>query len=75
MSDIFHVLFGQCRQDGGTKKTCYKQALKALKSGKTGSRRKRGKSRRAGSKWCAKWGYSRARGVPVCRKRKYRKRS
>lgn len=72
MSDIFHTLFGQCRQAGGTKKACYKKAIKALKSG--GRRKRGGTRRRKASSWCAKWGYSRARGVPVCRKRKTRKR-
>jgi hypothetical protein len=72
MSDLFHALFGQCRQNGGTKKACYNKTIKALKSG--GRRKRRGTSRRRRSSWCAKWGYSHKRGVPVCRKRKTRKR-
>ena len=75
MSDIFHTLFGQCRQDGGTKKACYKQTIKALKSGGRSKHRGGTRRRRKASSWCARWGYSRQRGVPVCTKRRKRRRS
>jgi hypothetical protein len=73
MASLFHAVFGICRNNGGTKKSCYKKAIKAMpgprKRKKVGSRRAKRRT-----SWCAKWGYSKARGVPVCRKRRTRKR-
>lgn len=71
MSDVFHALFGICRNKGGTKKACYTKAVKALGGKRRKSTKRRGTKR---SSWCSKWGYSKKYGHPVCRKRKTRKR-
>ena len=70
MADIFHAIFGICRNNGGSKKACYTKAVKSL-----GGKTKRKSSRKKRSSWCAKWGYSKKYGHPVCRKRRTRRRA
>jgi len=32
MPSVFHAVYGVCRRDGGTKKTCYREAVEVLQS-------------------------------------------